>query len=74
MEMTTLEKSSNIKAIGYDPETKRMRVEFTKGATYEYHDVPPHMPKEMLQAPSAGSYFAQQVRGKFTVEKLTGEW
>ena len=77
MEMKPVEKSSNVKAIGYDPESKKMRVAF-KGKdgdnVYEYDDVPPHEHANMLSAESAGSYFAKNIRGKFGVEKLKGEW
>ena len=77
MEMKPIEKSSNVKAIGYDPESKKMRVAF-KGRdgdnVYEYTDVAPHVHAEMLAAESAGSYFAKNIRGKYGVEKLTGQW
>ena len=32
-------KSSNIKAIGYNPNTKKMYIQFHSGGTYEYSDV-----------------------------------
>jgi hypothetical protein len=32
--------SSNIAAIGYDPETQTLAIEFRSGGTYEYYDVP----------------------------------
>ena len=77
MDMTPIEKSSNIRAIGYDPDAKKMRIAFKgkdKETVYEYSDVGEHVHKEMLQAESAGSYFAKKIRGQYSVEKLTGEW
>ena len=73
MEMTPV-KSSNVKSVGYDTESKKLRVEFSNGTMYEYTDVAPHVHAEMLSAESAGSYFAKNVRGKYGVEKLTGQW
>lgn len=31
--------SSNVRAVGYDPASRLMRVEFSNGSTYEYDDV-----------------------------------
>ena len=77
MEMKPVEKSSNVKAIGYDEATRKLRIAF-KGKdgdnVYEYDDVSPHVHSEMLQVESAGGYFAKNVRGKYGVQKLKGEW
>jgi hypothetical protein len=52
MKMTPVE-SSHIKAIGYDEETKVMRVEYTQ-ATYEYADVPKTVYEQIMSADSKG--------------------
>ena len=77
MDMTPVEKSSNVKAIGYDEGEKKLRIAF-KGKdgdnVYEYSDVAPHVHAELRSAESVGSYFAKNIRGKYGVEKITGEW
>jgi KTSC domain len=69
MEMSPFE-SSNIEAIGYDPETQEMHVRFKDGATYAYSNVPPGAHQQLIQARSVGSHFHQHIKGRFTHRKL----
>lgn len=62
MEMRRVE-SSNIKAVGYDPATKRLRVEFGSGSTYEYSGVSATTHEGLVGAESVGKYFHRHVRG-----------
>lgn len=59
--------SSNIKSIGYDGTT--LEVEFKNGAIWQYKDVPREKYDELMSAPSIGSYFAKNIKGKFEEEK-----
>ena len=52
MKMVQVE-SSHINAIGYDEETKVMKVEYTSG-TYEYSDVPKNVYEQIMSADSKG--------------------
>jgi hypothetical protein len=55
-------KSSAINAVGYDPETHTMHVEFRDGAKYEYG--PGIMPADheaLVGAPSIGRHFQRHV-------------
>ena len=61
--------SSNISQIGHDPDLEMLKVEFTKGAAYEYKGVTPHTFGELESAPSVGSYFAQNIKGKYPFRK-----
>lgn len=45
--------SSHINTIGYDEETKTMRVEYTQ-ATYEYSNVPKEAYEQIMSADSKG--------------------
>lgn len=65
--------SSNISAIGYDPDRRWMSVEFKSGALHQYRDVPADIYAEFKDALSVGSYYAMNVRGKFPSDKLSGE-
>lgn len=40
--------STNVRAVGYEPSTRTMRVQFRSGGVYEYHDIDPLLFEEML--------------------------
>lgn len=63
-------KSSNIDAIGHDARSNELHVRFTSGATYVYQDVHRLYYQKMLEAPSAGSYHADHIKGVFKHRKL----
>lgn len=49
-------KSSQFKAVAYDPATKKMRINFGK-STYEYSNVEQKDHDEFMAAPSLGGHF-----------------
>jgi hypothetical protein len=55
--------SSMIKAIGHDPETSNLHVEFHGGAKYIYLGVPPEKHTALMQSESIGRHFNQNIRG-----------
>jgi hypothetical protein len=57
--------SSSILGAGYDEATNTMEVEFRGGSVYQYFDVPAATFQGLLQAPSAGRFHAEQVKGVF---------
>ncbi len=57
--------SSNVAAIGYDPETQELSVSFTKSGTYVYHDVGRDTYDELMQAESKGKYLNQRIKGTY---------
>lgn len=57
--------SSAIAAVGYDPTTKRMRIRFTSGETYDFCHVPEHIFRGLLAAGSKGEYYQQHIRGRY---------
>jgi hypothetical protein len=66
-EMTPLS-SSNIAAAGWDEDTRTLTVEFSSGSTYTYSGVPRDVYEGLLSAPSAGSFFARQIRGRYSYQ------
>lgn len=62
--------SSNLKAIGY--EDGLCVVEFHSGHLYAYAMTPEQF-EAFATAESKGRYFNQEIRGKFTGDKLTGQ-
>lgn len=63
-------KSSNLRSVSYDPDTKTLEVEFTNGNRYQYADVARATVDALIAAPSAGTFFHQHVRGAFKASKL----
>ena len=62
--------SSNIEAIGYDPEARELHVRFLKsGDTYVYSDVNPVVFDELMQAESKGSYLNRRIKGNYQYHK-----
>ncbi len=62
--------SSNIKAVGYDPASKTMRVEFHSGGVYDHADVPPAQHAAILAAPSVGKHYNRHIRGVHVSSKV----
>jgi hypothetical protein len=62
--------SSNLASVGYDEITATLEVEFTSGAIYQYFDVPAHVHASLMSAPSAGSFFAHNVRNSYRYSQL----
>lgn len=63
--------SSNIAAIGYDPASKTLQVDFKTGKRYQYQNVSPETFAEFKAADSVGKYFAERVRKEFLSVPLT---
>jgi hypothetical protein len=57
--------SDAIQAIGYDPNTHRLRITFKEGNSYDYCGVPAHIHEQFLQAPSKGRFFHQNIDGRY---------
>ena len=71
MEMKQV-KSSNIEAIGYDPDKSELRIDFGT-AIYSYECVPPEIYHSMMKAGSVGKFFFAKIKGKFVFKKLKFE-
>lgn len=56
--------SSAIISADYDPESQELYVTFASGTTYTYFSVPAWKFDELIAAPSAGSYFNDQIRDR----------
>lgn len=68
--------SSNVHAVGYDPSSRTMHVEF-KGKTpdapttlYEVVGVPPDAHAQMMNAPSIGAHYAWKIKPNFPARRL----
>ena len=57
--------SSNIERFAYDEAGSMLIVDFIKGGTYNYYDVPQAIFDQMTAAPSKGQFLAYNVKGVY---------
>jgi len=55
-------KSSQVKAVGFDPATKTMAVEFHGGGIYHYSGVTPEQHTKMLASKSIGGHLHAHIK------------
>lgn len=65
--------SSNLDAIGYDPETKTLRVAFRNGSVYTYEDVDAEKHQALMKADSVGAHLNAHIKGAHKFSKGDGE-
>lgn len=62
--------SSNIKAVGYDPASKTLEVEFKNGAVYQHSGVPQDLADRMVHSESVGGFYNKMVKSTFKGERV----
>lgn len=65
MEMVPV-RSSAISAVGYEPQTGRMKITFTQGHTYDFCRVPEHVYEGLMRAFSKGVYYNDNIKDRYT--------
>jgi KTSC domain-containing protein len=69
MNVTAVE-SSTLARIAYDEIHELLQLEFHSCALYQYCSVPAAVHEGLLGAPSKGSYFNQEIRGRFRYRRI----
>lgn len=62
--------SSDIAAMGYDPATFEMQIQFQTGRVYSYPSFPLSMYQALMAAPSKGKFFAQFIKKVYPATRL----
>lgn len=62
--------SSNVSAIGYDPDSQILEVEFNNGSVYQYSGVPEYEFDGIISAASKGTYLNTNIKNKYPFSKL----
>jgi hypothetical protein len=57
--------SSAISSVGYDERSAVLEVEFSSGVVYDYLQVPKKVYRDLLKAPSKGSFVSRRVRDRY---------
>lgn len=63
-------RSSNITSIGYDETSLTLEIEFHTGGVYQYYGVPKHLYEALMRASSHGTFFLQQIKGRYSDRKV----
>ena len=63
--------SSNIRSIGYDPQSATLEVEFTSGDVYQYFNVPEHLYRGLMNASSKGQFLGDYIRNSYRYQKVS---
>lgn len=67
-------KSSNLKAVGYHPESQTLRVEFAKGnGSYDYTGVPAEEHEALIASGSPGNHFHGRIKMAYPHTKVAAE-
>ena len=61
--------SGNIRSVGYDPQTRRLEVEFHGGEVYSYHDVSEEEHRHLMSAASIGKHFHAHIKHRHSYSK-----
>lgn len=61
--------SSNLASATYDPDTENLDIEFQSGSTYTYFNVKAATYRALTLAPSAGEFFARNIRNRHAYER-----
>lgn len=71
-------KSSNVKAVGYDPKSNSLYIQYLPddenqyGPLYKYDNVPEMIFNQLLRAPSKGIFVWTKIRERYSYSKWTG--
>jgi hypothetical protein len=57
--------STVIRRLEYDESTAALRLEFTSGRIYTYHDVPEHIATSLRNAFGKGEFFNEHIRDRY---------
>ena len=62
--------SSNLKEIGYDPNTQDLYIRFQNSNLFKYENVPQHIWDDFFVADSMGTYFHVMIKGAFISSRV----
>ena len=57
--------SSAMSAVGFDAQSRRMKITFVQGHTYDFCGVPQHVFDGLLRASSKGSYYNDFIKDRY---------
>ncbi len=65
-----LVESTTLASAGHDARAEVLELQFRSGAVYQYFQVPRRVYRDLLRASSKGSYFNQNIRGRYPYQQI----
>ncbi len=62
--------ASNIRGVGYDARNRMLEIEFSNGSIYQYSGVSEEVHRRLVNAPSPGSYFSDNIEENFSAKRM----
>ena len=62
--------SSKIRAVGYDPKSQMLEVEFSDGKMLAYRGVSPEVHRQFMAAPSPTSFFEDKIDESYPSNRI----
>ena len=62
--------ASNIRAVGYDARNRVLEIEFSDGRISQYSGVADEVHRRLMNSPSPGSYFHDNIEENFAAKRL----
>lgn len=62
--------SSVLRSVRYDTDQSVLEVEFVSGRVYRYRDVPASIHRDLMAAPSKGTFFNEIIRDGYTYQQV----
>lgn len=62
--------STSLLSIGYDANSRILEVEFTRGAVYQYYDVPSDEYDSFIASNSKGQYFNSRIKNGYSCSQM----
>ena len=62
--------ASSIRSAGYDARNRVLEIEFANGGISQYTGVSEEIYRRLMNAPSPGSYFQDQIEESFTAKRM----
>jgi hypothetical protein len=62
--------SSKIRAVGYDPKSQLLEIEFSDGKLIQYRGVSPEIHRQFMAAPSPTSFFEDKIDENFPSSRI----
>ena len=62
--------SSKIRAVGYDPKSQTLEIEFSDGKVLSYRGVSPEVHRQFMAAPSPTSFFEDKIDENFPSSRI----
>jgi hypothetical protein len=62
--------ASRIRAVGYDPGSRVLEIEFSDGRVNAYRGVSPEIHRSFMNAPSPNAFFEDRIEEDFVAQRL----